>query len=401
MDLRCYSSCITINLDIIKENLKKIRSYTGGLGIIPVVKGNAYGFGTAEIGSYLAHCCGINMIAVARLYEAIQIQDTGAESELLILGPIPEESLPFILRRGIQFPLFRIDFAKLVSKWAKQLGLPSVKLHLKIETGMNRIGIRPGTELENLLAEVKNLGNLQIDGVFTHFATSTQANQGKGNDFCRQQFELFKIGVQQVHNAGFQPRFIHCCNTGATTWLKEAFSFCTHTRVGSLYLGYPSVDNDWNPVGVTEPASWHTKILNINHIRPGDSCGYDRAFMPTKDATVAIIPVGYGDGYLRSLAASHAPVLIGGQRRPFVSICMDVGFIDITGVECHLGDQVTLFGTDYLGNSLSGIEIGHIMGESRLAMFTHISQRVGRSYIFNGQEVEADNLCYSIASTSK
>lgn len=381
MDMRCYSSCITVDLDVLNENLKKIRSYTGGVGVIPVVKSNAYGFGTAEIGNYLASCCGMKMMAVARLYEAIEIQDTGADTEILILGPISYEGIPVALERKIQFPLFQIDFAKSVSRWATRLNLSSVKVHLKLETGMNRIGVRPGAELDTLLTELRALGNLEIDGVFTHFATATQVNHGAGNDFCRQQFSLFQLGVQQIRKAGFHPRFIHCCNTGATTWLKKAFSLCTHVRVGSLYLGYSSVEDDWNPIGVVESASWHTKIVNINHIHPGESCGYDRAFMPLQEATIAVIPVGYGDGYLRSLAMNHAPVLVNGQRRPFVGICMDVGFIDITGLDCHIGDTVTLFGEDEMGNSIPGLEIGHIMGESRLAMFTHISQRVGRAYV--------------------
>ena len=104
---------------------------------------------------------------------------------------------------------------------------------------------------------------------------------------------------------------------------------------------------------------------------------YKRQDVPTK---VAVIGIGYGDGYLRSFAMSGAPVLIGGQRCRFVGIAMDQSFVDVTGVECRIGDPVTLFGEDGLGNRISGLEIGHLMGETRLAMFTHITQRVARIY---------------------
>ena len=156
-------------------------------------------------------------------------------------------------------------------------------------------------------------------------------------------------------------------------------------RSGSLYLGYSSVQDDWNPVGVEEPASWKTLIVNLRTIQPGESVGYGRAFQPKHPARIATIGIGYGDGYQRSFAMNGAPVLISGQRCPFVGTAMDQSFVDVTGVDCAIGDEVTLFGEDGHGNRISGLEIGHLMGETRLAMFTHITQRVGRVYHSKGK----------------
>ena len=381
MDINYYNSRLDINLDAISRNIEKIRAYTGGLQVLPVVKSNAYGLGTAEIARHLVKNCGIRLLAAARIFEACQIQDAGcAETEIMILGPVPPCSIPVAVERDIQIPLFLKSDALLLSQETHRRGLPCVKAHLKIETGMNRIGVKPGAELEEFLRYIKGLGNIEIDGVFTHFATADQAQYGEGNPFTRQQLALFQRALAQTRDAGISPRFIHCCNTGGTTWLKEAYPLSTHVRVGSLYLGYSSVQDDWNPVNVEECASWKTLIVNLRDIQPGESVGYGRAFMPNTPTRVAVIGIGYGDGYLRSFAAAGAPVLIGGHRCKFVGVAMDQSFVDVTGVECEIGDPVTLFGEDGRGNRISGLEIGHLMGETRLAMFTHITQRVARVY---------------------
>lgn len=381
MDINYYNSRLDINLDAISRNIEKIRAYTGGLQVLPVVKSNAYGLGTAEIARHLVKNCGIRLLAAARIFEACQIQDAGCtETEIMILGPVPPCSIPVAVERDIQIPLFLKSDALLLSQETHRRGLPCVKAHLKIETGMNRIGVKPGAELEEFLRYIKGLGNIEIDGVFTHFATADQAQYGEGNPFTRQQLALFQRALAQTRDAGISPRFIHCCNTGGTTWLKEAYPLSTHVRVGSLYLGYSSVQDDWNPVNVEECASWKTLIVNLRDIQPGESVGYGRAFMPNTPTRVAVIGIGYGDGYLRSFAAAGAPVLIGGRRCKFVGVAMDQSFVDVTGVECEIGDPVTLFGEDGRGNRISGLEIGHLMGETRLAMFTHITQRVARVY---------------------
>lgn len=381
MDLNCYNSRLDINLDTIGRNIEKIRAYTGGVQVLPVVKSNAYGLGTAAVANYLVRACGVRLLATARLYEACEILDSGCtDSEIFILGPVPEYSIPVAAERGIQIPLFLERDARLLSQQAKALGRPYIKAHLKIETGMNRIGVRPGQELEEYLKLIKGLGNIVIDGVYTHFATADQANQGAGNDFTREQFGRFLQALDQIKAAGITPRFVHCCNTGATTWLKEAWPISTHVRVGSLYLGYSSVQDDWNPIGVEESASWKTLIVNLRDIQPGESVGYGRVFQPQSPARVATVGIGYGDGYVRSFLMKGAPVLIQGQRCPFVGTAMDQSFVDVTGVDCQLGDEVTLFGEDGKGNRISGLEIGHLMGETRLAMFTHITQRVARVY---------------------
>lgn len=389
MELNCYNSRLDVDLDKVGSNINKIRTYTNGVEVLPVIKSNAYGLGTAAIANYLVKNCNIKFIAVARVFEGCQILNSGCtEAEIMVLGPVPAHSIPVAVEKGIQIPLFLERDIKILSEEARKRGIDRVKGHIKIETGMNRIGVRPGKELDKLLADIQQAGNIEVDGVYTHFATADQANQGEGNDFTREQFQLFQLGVQQIQDAGFAPRFVHCCNTGATTWLKEAYAMSTHVRVGSLYLGYSSIQDDWNPVGVEECASWKTYIMNIRTIEPGESVGYGRAFRPRQRAKVATIGIGYGDGYVRRFAMNGAPALVNGTRCPFVGTAMDQSFLDVTGVDCEIGDEVTLFGKDGAGNEISGLEIGHLMGETRLAMFTHLTERVARVYHQNKKTVE-------------
>ena len=387
MASNCYNSYLEIDLDTIRDNINKIRAYTGGPEVLPVVKSNAYGLGTVAVANWLVGHCGIRFIGVARVFEACQILNSGCRPEdILVIGPVPAFSIPVAVEKGLQIPLFRKEDVKRFSEEAERQHKGKVKAHIKIETGMNRIGVHPGEELDELLEFIQSRGNITVDGVFTHFATADRANAGAGNDYTRLQFERFKEALAQVRSAGISPRFIHCCNTGGTTWLKEAYEISTHVRVGSLYLGYSSVQDDWNPVGVRESASWRTYIVNKRHLEPGESCGYGRAFMPDHPADVAVIGIGYGDGYLRHFAVQGAPVIISGKRCPLVSIAMDMAFADVTGVDCEVGDEVTLFGEDGHGNRLSGLEVGHLLGETRLAMFTHITERVERRYLTKDKE---------------
>lgn len=382
MDPRCYNSRVLVHLDRIGKNIEKIRKYTGGCEPITVIKSNAYGLGTTEVANYVVKECGIRTIATARVFEALQILSSGCtEADIILLSPVPEYQIPVVAENGLLMPVFRLRDAELLSEAAKKLGIGKMRMQLKIETGMNRIGVKPGEDLKILLDGIRKLENLEIYGVFTHFATADEAYEGKGNDYTRLQLSRFKEALAEIRAEGIEPKIIHCCNTGGVAWVKEGWEISTHVRCGSMYLGYSSIMNDWNPIGVEESASWRALIVNIVELKPGESCGYGRAFMPDHPAKVAVISVGYGDGYTRSFAAHGAPCLIGGKRCHFVSTAMDMSFVDVTGVDCKIGDEVTLFGEDGHGNCIKGLEIGHLMGETRLAMFTHITERVERVYI--------------------
>ena len=340
MDLEHYHSYLQVDLGAIERNVARIRRHIGpGRELIPVVKGNAYGLGTAEVARTLSQRCGVRLMANANLQESIQIRQANIPTDLMILGGLPPHAIPYAAQYDVQPTVFNRETAELFSRACRNLGKLG-KIQIKLETGMGRVGVKPGPELDQLLDCVLGLGNLEIAGVFTHYATAYQP----GSDYTRRQLALFQQGVEQMEARGIRPPYVHSAATAATVWLPE--SHCTHVRCGSLYLGYSNLQSRENPLGVEEPATWRAFITNIRRIEPGESVGYQRHFTAQKPTTVATVDIGYSAGLNRPLALAGGPVLVKGRRTRYLGVCMDQCFVDVTDIDCQLFDQVTLLGRD-------------------------------------------------------
>lgn len=366
MDLKHYHSYLQVDLGAIARNVDRIRRHIGPeKGLIPVVKGNAYGLGTVEIARMLSRRCGIRLMANANLQEAILIRQAGIETDLMILGGLPPHAIPYAAEYDVQPAIFNRETAELFSRACRDRGKTG-KIQIKLETGMGRIGARPGPELDRLLDRLLALDNLEITGVFTHFATAYQL----GSEYARQQLALFRQGVEQMESRGIRPPYIHAAATAATVWLPE--SHCTHVRCGALYLGYSNLQGRENPLGVEEPASWRAFITNLRQLEPGESAGYQRHFVAQKPTMVATVDVGYSAGLNRPLALAGGPVLVKGQRTRYLGTCMDQCFVDVTGIDCRLFDQVTLLGRD--GDEfLSPFELAEFIGQNVHSILTGIN----------------------------
>ena len=378
MDLRYYNSYVEVDLDVIRSNIEKVKKHIGpDLGMIPVDKGNAYGMGTVPIARMLTQDFGADIISVAQIYEAAQIREAGMKDlEILIMGGIPFHAMPYAIQYRVQLPLFNKESVLALSKAARDAGVARVEAQIKVETGLNRIGVRPGQPMQELLDCIKQCGNIDIVGCFTHFAHATDYN----NPFAKQQLECFKEGVAQIKADGWKLRYVHCCNTGATIWFEEARKLCTHVRNGSLYLGYSSMDDYSNPVGVKEPYSWRAFITNIHEIGPGESLGYDQYFKPDKKTMVATISIGYGDGLYRPMTMNKGPVIVNDTVTCYLGTCMDQTFVDVTGIDCKLGDEATIFGYSRGGTLLSAFDLQKFTGQTFVYPICSPNQRVLRVY---------------------
>ena len=383
-----YTSRLIVDLDRLVENYRKTRE-AAGQEIIPVVKGNAYGFGIREVTECLVKDCGAKIIAVSRLSEALEIEDICRPgTDLLVLMPLRGKQLEAAVAKDFQFAVCSEEDAELASKEATRQGREKVRVQIKVETGLNRFGIKPGEPLEKLLDRVNALGNLAVTGVYTHFASSDEASGPEGNGFTREQFARFKDAVSQVKARGISPQYVHCANTGGILWLKESREVCTHARNISLIYGYSYMEGDWNPLGVKEIATLRCRIADLKTVEPGETVGYGRSFLAERETKLALISFGYGDGYPRDLAVKKGgKVLVGGKKCPLVFMCMDTAMVDVTGVDCKAGDEVTVFGEDERGNEISLMkETRYLMGETVCVLLTHITDRVARIYIKNGKE---------------
>lgn len=378
MDLKHYNSYLKVDLDAIVRNVARVQKHIGpDCGMIPVVKGNAYGLGTVPVARVLAQRCGITLMANAHIMESIQIRQAGIQTDLLILGALPPHAIAYVPRYDLQMTVFNRESVELLSKAAREQG-KTCKVHIKIETGLGRIGVKPGKDLELLLQEIAKAGNLEIVGVFTHFATASHTN----SDYAKGQYQLFSQAVEQLHAGGIYPQYVHTANTGATVWFKECHG--THVRCGSLYLGFSNLESRENPLGVEEPATWRAFITNIKEIAPGESVGYHRHFIAEKPTKVATIDVGYSAGLNRPLALGGGPVLVHGQKTRYLGVCMDQSFVDVTGIDCKLFDEVTLLGWDE-GTLLSLFELAGYIEQNVHSLLSAISPLVVlRVYEENG-----------------
>ena len=378
MDLELYNSYLEIDFRKMKRSMDTVLKAIGpNKGIIPVVKADAYGQGITKIVEFLVKNYGIKTVACAQVFEAARIREAGfTDIDIIVMGAAPAHIMPYAVKHRVQLPVFSRETAKMLSDAAREAGV-EMEVQLKIETGMNRIGVKPGADLAALLAYLRELGNLKVAGVFTHFSTATYTE----DPFVYEQYDLFCKAVAQLRAEGIEPRYIHCANSGATGWFKD--DLCTHVRPGSLYMGHASMDDDTNALGVEGCTSWRAFITHIHDIAPGESCGYCRHFMNETDhpITVATVDVGYADGLYRPVGQKGGPVLVGDTRAYCLATCMDQTMVDVTGLDCKVGDEVTFFGWSRGGAAITLEEYQTVTGQNLSLPLCLLTARVKRVYL--------------------
>lgn len=368
------NSYFKVDTATVVDNYKKVQNYIGSdTGIIPVVKGNCYGYGIIAMAKLYKERCGAEIIACSAMQEAVDLRNEGLEGELLVIGGIPQHLLEGAVKYDLQIPLFEETTARRL----QEIHEPSkpIKVHIKIETGMNRLGIRPGKDLEKLLELIKTLDGIEVAGVYSHFASSTA---DYNDPFALIQYERFKGAVNQVLNAGFTPKYIHCCNSAAIAWFKDAYF--THVRSCTSLLGHMAMEDGREPIGLVEPLEIGAYITNIHHIEAGESIGYSQAFIADRPMDIATISIGFGDGFYPKWMRSFGPVLINGQRTNFLGCCMDQSFADVTGLDCKLGDKAILIGKSG-DERITTWDMEQFCGNTFEFLYGTIGHRVERIYV--------------------
>ena len=379
MDL--FNSYLEVDLGEIKRNIEKIREKIGPkVDIITVLKGNAYGMGIVEVGKYIVDNCNVETIGCASVFEAVSLREAGIDKEILVMGGIPYHIVPAVVKYSLQSPAYDMEYLKLLDAEAKKAGKEAL-VHIKVETGLNRIGTKPGNDMEALCAFLKGLEHVKVCGVFTHFIQS--GNPDKTVTY--EQMDRFKAALAQIKTYGFELRYVHAANSAASTWLTDPD--ITHIRPGALLYGFDdNFDenmNSKNLFGLSEALSWRAYITNVKTIQAGETAGYDRAFKATKPTDIATVSIGYGDGYTRTLGTSgKGEMLVNGKRVPVIAICMDQLFLDVTGIPAKINDIVTVLGKDG-EECISTLELQKKMKQTHLALISAITNRVGRKYIYS------------------
>ena len=334
---------IEIDGTAIGRNLDAFRSVvTPGTAVMAVVKANAYGHGidvVAPVAVQHADWLGVN-----NLEEGLAVRDLGIDKPVAILGHTEIERLDFVVAGQFRQVVYRQDVAAALSEFAKARGT-TARVHLKVETGTHRQGVAFG-DLEGFVKELLALPNLEIEGVYTHFANIEDTLDPA---FAQFQIEEFRRALAVVKDAGARPSWIHASATsGALLYPETGFNMI---RVGiGTYGIWPSRETQLasrergRRLTLTPALSWKTRIAQIKTIKPGEFVGYGLTYQASHPMKIAILPIGYYDGYDRKLSNSGR-VLVGGQAVPVIGrVMMNMIAIDVTDVDVKPDDEVVLIG---------------------------------------------------------
>jgi len=368
-----------INLGNIKHNVRELSKNLGDdTKIMAVVKANAYGHGAVRTAK-AALSAGASWLGVATPEEALELRDAGIMEPVLVLGVVSRKGYEVLIRHGVSICVCCPEAVTEAAKAAQPLG-KQAKLHVKVDSGMGRIGIRSTKELEQMLELFRREGSVLFEGLFTHFATADETDK----TYSYEQLKRFAQFRDAAINAGFHP-IVHAANSAAATEIPEA-GFDMVRQGITLYGCYPSDQVDASKMNLKQAMSIVAQIVYIKTIHEGDSVSYGRRFTADSDRRIATLAIGYADGYKRAFT-NKAQVLVRGKRANVVgTVCMDQIMIDVTDVpEAVVGDPVTLMGYQEDG-FISADELAGIAGTISYEILTSVSERIVRVYT-DGEQV--------------
>ena len=361
-----------IDLDALSENLAAVRRRVGTRPILAVVKADAYGHGAVGVARALA-TEGAEWLGVAIPEEGIELRRAGIRAPILVLGGFAPEQAELVLQHGLVPALFRPDQVEALSLAAGRRG-GEAPAHLKVDTGMGRLGI-PAAEVPAFADFLKEAaGRVRVTGAFSHLAVADDP----ADPFTRRQIDLFHEAVAALRSRGLPAGEVHLANSAAI--MDHPPAWLTLVRPGIVLYGYhPS--SKVTPLPVRPILSLKTRIIYMKEISPGTSLGYGRTFIARRRVRVASLPLGYDDGLPR-LASNRGFVLVRGRRAPIVGrVSMDLTTVDVTDVPgAALGDQATVIGTsgaESLGADLVASWADTISWE----ILCRIGSRVPRLYL--------------------
>lgn len=368
-----------INLDAICQNVQNAMDKVGkDTKMMAIIKTDAYGHGAIPVARALNEI-GVYAFGIATVQEAVSLRKAGIQNPLLILGYVFPQDYPLLLDFDIMHAVFQYADAKALSDFAVSCG-KTAKIHIKIDTGMGRIGMQPTTESLAEIERIAALPNLAIDGIFTHFACADEADKASVN----RQVDTFLHFLSALEKRGVQIPLRHMCNSAGI--IEFADGFLNITRSGIMTYGlYPSQEVHKANLELHPALQLKSRVAFVKTVGKGFPVSYGSTFVTNREKTViATVPVGYGDGYPRALS-NKGRVLLHGQYAPIIGrVCMDQMMIDVTDIpNVHQGDAVTLVGTDG-ENRISVEEVADAAYSFNYEFCCGIHKRVPRVYIRRG-----------------
>lgn len=362
-----------IHIDALLANVAEARTKVGeNVSIMAIVKADAYGHGAIEVAQAVKDK--VEGFAVATVREALELREHGIENMILVLGYVCRAEYEAVIRSNITFAMLTEEMAREVSECAVRLGM-TAKCHIKINTGMNRIGFPVNETSADEIERVYKLPNLDCEGVFMHFATADCADKS----FSHTQFDRFMGLLNELEERGVTFKIRHCCNSAAIVDMPEYA--LDMVREGIILYGLHPSDEMCNEIDYHPVMELKSHVIFVKELPAGEGISYGRTYITDRPTKVATVAIGYADGYPRSLS-SGGYVLIRGKKAQIIGrICMDQMMVDVTGIEgVQVEDVVTLIGRD--GDECITVEeLSRLSGKFDYEFVCGISQRVERKYV--------------------
>lgn len=375
---------LEVDLDAVTHNLKTIRRTVGkNSEIMAVVKANAYGHDAIEI-SRVALENGATWLGVGALEEGIILRKAGIKAPILLLGLTPKDQVDSLLFYDLVPTVCDLQTVKALSQAAVKYK-KIARVHIKIDTGMRRLGIEAG-EVLDFIKKIKKMNNIEIEGLYTHFAAAEE-----DKNYTELQFARYKKVVDELEKEGIPPPLKHMANSAAI--LDLPYTYLDLVRPGITIYGLLPLPRARRTIKLKPVTKFKTKIIFIKKVSAGESIGYGRAYTTTKETVVATLPVGYADGYPR-LLSGKGEVLVRGSRAAIMGrICMDLCMIDATNIPgAQVGDEVVLWGKQE-GEKISVEEIAEKTGTINYEIICMVDKpRVSKVFIKHGKPNKVKSL---------
>lgn len=379
MDYKLNRAWAEIDLDAIAHNTREIKKLTGNkVEMMGVVKADAYGHGVLEVVRTLLDN-GVTQLAVSMLDEAIQIRKMGIDVPILVLNYTDPARADEIIHNRVTQTVFSTDLAQALSIAAVRLG-KDVRIHVKVDTGMTRVGFIPGYNAVRNIMEISRLPGIILEGIFTHFASADESDKS----YTLMQFERFMNLCTELTRAGIHIPVKHVCNSAGILQYPEMH--LDIVRPGIILYGlYPSREVA-GKIDLRPAMTLKANVIFVKDVDKDTYVSYGRTFRTDRKSRIATIPIGYADGYTR-LMSNKGRMLVNGEYAPVIGrICMDQCMLDVTDLkhDVHVGDEVVIFGRQN-GSCISVDEIADQVGTINYELVCIIGKRIPRVYLKEGK----------------
>ena len=371
-----------IDLDAIAINIQQLKKVTSpGALFMAVVKANAYGHGAVEVARQ-ALAGGADWLGVARIHEGMALRKAGIQGKILVLNYTPPEFAPLALEHDLALTVFDLDTAKAIADTAAAAGR-QISAHLKSDTGMGRLGLRPtgekATGLDpdrmDLAIRIASLPGLDLEGIFTHFAAADSRDPA----YTEKQFALFGEYIGELRKRGLEFKLRHAANSAAI--IAHPHTHLDMVRAGiALYGLNPSAEVNLDHLDTRPVMALKARLVHVKKVPAGFCVSYGMTYRAPRPTTIATIPLGYADGYSR-LLSSKGTMLVRGQRAPIVGrVCMDLTMLDVGHIKgVRTGDEAVALGRQG-DETISADEIAGVLGTINYEIVSSITARVPRIF---------------------